>query len=409
MPFTKISVPAVGLYEMTVSDISLMVLCFFLGIKGKGIHKYFYPFFGGLLLLTFLSGMTVVVVRSFRMFFLEYLPLVFAIFISYGTLAYLSGKNLKKQMNRIRTLLIISLLLSILPVYYQLLTGSKLGYFFDSWGWRYTFLSQNPNQFGVYFTLYSFLIIQITLKFFEKDLAKLTFALVFFFVPVLFSGSKATTLIFAMNFGLLNFFLFTRLSVIKRSVYAIVIGLIVVFSVNPTIKFVKQQGGQISRALSIFDQVSKVDGLTVGGDSGTSMDDGLVLFLRYPLLGVGLGNKPMHTKRSTEVHNTYIKTLATSGIVGFFGLMIVFAMIPIVTMFSQSKLSYNLVVLLFYGLFALMNIPYMLLRQRWVWFYLAITFVLAFLDKEGNIQKNKFGAFNYFGVKKKKQLKTTTN
>lgn len=395
LPFTRISIPVVGLYEFTLADFILAFLFFVNIVFIKRIAKYYRSYIFVFLLFVASVVASGVMVRSFRLYFIDLLPFAFAFLILVSTLSFFSGGKHLKQIITIGKTIYLSLLLSTVPVYYQLLAGVKLAYFYDKHGWRYTFLSQNPNQFGVYLILFFFLLTLISLKYKPKSLKYVFFLMVVFIPVALFSGSRTAALIFAVNFLTVSFILFLNTSTVKKMIIVPTILAVMIISVPFFLNFIKTQGGQINRALAVFEIVSS-GGEVIGSETATgkSQSEGMQLYFKYPIFGVGMANKPMHSKVRLEIHNTYIKFLAETGTIGFVCFLLIFFFPVVVMMFSRSGILIKLTLLLFYMMFAAMNWPHMLLRQRWVWFFMIMCFIIARINEQGHADKSRLNLLN---------------
>ena len=393
IPMTKLSVPAMARYELTVGDLTLLLLTALCILTKKGMRKSFLPFFSFLLLLVGACFASSVMVINWQYYFLSMIPFVFSIMITYVTLSYFSTGDLYKRISVFRKLLLFSLIISAIPPYLQVFIGYKNIIFYDSFGWRYTFLAQNPNQFGVYTLLYFYMVTLITIKFYPKKLGTLLLFQLFFFIPVFFSGSRSTTLVFTANFGVLSLLYLWNSSFIKK---IFIVGFVTVVTLLffPTImNTIENSAGQVRRALAIFDAVADVEEFEIGGSIGHSVDDALFLFKKYPVFGVGLGNKPEHAT-GVEIHNTFMLFLGETGIVGITMFMLMYLLTPLYSLFSRSKFQFILLVITFFILFAAQNSTGMLFRQRWVWLFMCITFVLVNVDEKGKYQTSKLAIFN---------------
>ena len=394
--FTKISVPAFGLLELTFSDL-LVILCsgVFLLMNSKidkTLSRYIYSF----LIFILFVGISIIEVKNYFYYITDFVPYIFGSLIVYSTIIVFSNFDKKKLLIKIRFVLLAALSLSTLPVYYQLITGVKLLTYYDRHGWRYTFLAQNPNQYGVTLLLYFIIISLITLKFNKKDLYKLLFFMAYFIPVVLFTGSKATALIFGLNLIFIALVSMIRSSLVTKVIVLPILIFLISLKLSTVIIKLKQSGGQVNRALSIFESLEDkgLEGVEVKGASGLSMDEAIRIFFENPIFGVGLANKPLHSNIGTEIHNTYLKTLAEAGIIGFFGFSLIFGLPMIAIVFSRTSLSNMLFFLIFYMLFAALNWPYMLLRQRWVWLFMIVCFIIARLDDQGKFEKSKLAILN---------------
>ena len=376
-------------YELTLGDVTLLVLTILSVRYSKGMRKSFFPFFAILLLLITACLASSVMVRDWTGYFLSMIPFLFSVLISYATLNFFSSGDTLNRFRVFRLVLILSLALSAIPVYLQFFTGYKNVLFYDPHGWRYTFLAQNPNQYGVYFIIFFYLLTLITIKFFPKDLGKLILFQLAFFIPALFSGSKSTTLVFAANVAVLIFFYLWRSSIYRKVWITGLVSFFFLLFFNSFITTVKESAGQVNRALTIFDKVADIENFEIGGGTGRSINHANLLFKQYPLLGVGLGNKPVYTNSGVEIHNTFLLFLAETGIIGFTAFMFMFLLPVIYAMFSRSSIQFKLLVLIIFALFAAQNVPGMLFRQRWVWLFMCISFILVNVDEKGKFQKSR--------------------
>lgn len=402
VPVTKLGIPAIGNYELTLGDMIMFTLLGLFLITKRGIHRSYVPYILALILYFFLVHLSIVNSLDYFKYLKSSIPHFFAVSMALVVVLYFSSLSNQLQRSReaflerissIRNVLIFSLLMSSLPVYYQLLSGTKILLFYDQWGWRYSFLAQNPNQYGVYFILYLFLITIITLKFFKHQLKSVFLFELLFVFPALFSGSKTTTLIYFLNLLVIIGILTYYSTAVKRIKYLGISGVILVVAIPFVMSYVTRMSGQITRALSIFEKLSSSKRFQIGGQTGASIDEGWEVFKMYPIFGVGLGNKTAIVGVH-EIHNTYLKYLAETGLIGMIGFLIVF-FLPAITIFSsRSSLILKLTMISFYVLFAMMNVPHMLYRQRWVWLFISLIVVLCYWDSNGHKTNSRFTVLN---------------
>lgn len=395
LPFTKISVPVIGLYEMTLSDIAIIItgfICMVFSIRmNRKIARYLVCFF---IFLVSVS-ISIAAIESFRLYFMELIPFIFAFFIIYTTIITFSSFDKLMVMNSIRKIILFSIFISALPVYSQMITGIKIIYFYSFKGWRYVFLCQNPNQYGIYVILFFFLLTLITLKYYREKLQFVFFLQLFYLAPIVFSGSRTATIIFTANLLLVGIIVFLSMKLSRKLIVGPIVFLLLVSMISPALNFVKTQGGQVNRALSIFAILEASEGAGLeGSDTGKSHSEAINLFITHPIFGVGMANKPMHSSVATEIHNTYYKFLAETGIVGFLGFLTIFFLPLVAMLFSRSDLLVKVSFVGFYLLWAAMNYPHMLLRQRWVWFFMVIMFLIARIDVNGKIERSKLAFLN---------------
>ncbi len=383
MPFLKFSIPAFGGMELTISDFCMLFLAFISIVFLKKINPSFKSYIFSFLLFCFLILLSFVHAKESFIFIRDFFPNIFAFLIITTTLVFFSLGNNVKRLNTIRNVLVLSLLVGGLPAYFEAISGIRYGIFYDAYNWRYTFLSQNPNQYGVASILYIFLIVIIDLMFKRANLKKDIFIILFSLVPMLYSGSRTAILSFSLVSLVVFFYLFLGMNIVSKMLIAPIVIVLVFFSVIKTIDFMKEKGGQINRALTIFEKIEKGENIAkIEGGTGASINEAIRLFKMYPILGVGIGNKIAYSTTRTEIHNTYLKFLAETGIVGFFGFLVIFFR-PIISIFKSRTAFFNKVISLgFFLIFVGMNYPHFLFRQRWVWFFMTVLFVIGRVAQE---------------------------
>lgn len=394
LPFTKVGVPVVAKYEFTIADLLLLALSSYVLIFSRRIFRIYRSYLVVFLFFILCISASGVMARSYKLFSLAILPYAFAFLIIIASLFAFSQGDIIRRLRSISVVLMCSLLLSTIPIFIQIATGTKLNQFYDFYGWRYSFLAQNPNQFGVYVILYFFIISLISIKFFPSKLIQVFLVMVVFYPTALFSGSKTAALIFTVNFLVVMAILFFQATTLKRVTIVPLAGVFLAISVLPFLELMEEQAGQVKRATEVFEIITGGGGVIDASTStGKSQHVGMDLFYQYPILGVGMANKTMYSGR-VEIHNSYIKFLAESGIIGFSAFLLIFSL-PIISMLaSRDSLIIAGAFCVFYLMFAAMNWPHMLFRQRWVWFYMVFCFVYSRLDRNGNIQKSKLSILN---------------
>ncbi len=399
MPHTKFSVPSLGKYELTFSDLSVITLLGLYMISNSKMTKLLTKFLYVFLFFLFTMGLTVFVATSYWKLLLGMMPYFFALILTLALLFFFSSYGDKlKAFKAIWYCLVVTLIFSAIPVYVQVLTGAKNLLFWDKVGWRYTFLSQNPNQFGVYFILYIFLITLIALKYFKPKLKYVLLLMIYMLPAVLFSGSRTAMVAAAFVMMVLLFVLFVKASVVQRMTFAPFVLIAVVAALQWVVSFTAEQGGQIKRALSILERVEEkglAGAAKVGGASGISHGEGIDIYLTHPILGIGLNNKTIvYAGIKNEIHNTYLKILADAGTIGFIGFLMMFFFPLTCVLASRASFLFKFITLASFGLFGIMNIPHMLMRQRWVWFFMIILFVMSQYDSKGNVEKSRLSFLN---------------
>lgn len=326
---------------------------------------------------------------SYWHFFIAYIPFIVSALIFLSTTHVFKKGDANRLFNSLRIVLLGAVLISSLPAIWELTSGIKLVFFYDRIGWRYTFLCQNPNQYGVSTVLFMYIITYITLTSCPERLGKLLLVQIIVFVPVLYSGSRSSTIVYFLNF------LITGLIYVYKSkkglLFMVIAVVIATLNVNFILVYLKSKGGNISRALSIFDVATgknELDLQTIGHSISSAQD----LFVENPMLGIGLGNK-MARVGGIEIHNTFWVFLAETGIVGFAAFsMLFFGPVAYALLYLRNNM-FKLYLISTFVLFSAQNYTGMLLRQRWVWFFLSVTFCIIIL-----IRKRRIGRYEFVGI-----------
>lgn len=392
LPHTKLSVPVLFNYEFTVADLIMMFLTLLSLITIGRISRKISPYLYAFIFFAFTILCSVVNAKSAKYFIAELLPYVFSFMIIITTLSFFTiAKDRIKVLSSIFNILLVTLLFTSLPVYFQMFTGQKFALFYDTYMWRYTFMCQNPNQFGVFVVLYSFLLLLMCIKFFPKRFYWVAISLLLFVPTALYCGSRTVAVVFAANLLLVGFIFIIRASWPTRVIVIPALFFFLAMNSTQLLDTIVSSTEQASRAMTIFDKFSdsSKDKRIVEGQSGISMEEAIVLFTKYPLTGVGLANKPMYSKFRTEIHNTFLKFLAETGIIGTLGFTIIFLFPPVILLFFNQNRFLIFIGLFFYLLFAAMNWPHMLFRQRWVWFFMVMYFLIARIKLNGKFSNNK--------------------
>lgn len=390
LPHTKISIPSLGRFEVTFSDgcvlLLFMTYVFARAKMDTNISKFLYVF----LFFFFTMFLTILVATSYWSWLLGMMPYIFGIFLISSLSYYASSVTDKIAFFKsVWYVLVFTLILSAIPVYLQIFTGAKFGLFWDRAGWRYTFLSQNPNQFGVYFILYMFLIVLLCLRFFKRSLKYILLLILFMLPAALFSGSRTAMVATAFVLIILLVVLFIEASTIKKIIVAPITLLVFGVALSFMLQLTEGQGGQIKRALSIFDKVQEqgLGAAKVEGATGVTMIEAVEIYSANPILGIGLNNKKaVYQGIKNEIHNTYLKILADSGTFGFLAFLMIF-LFPIVCIMSmKGDFLFKIVALGSFGVFMIMNWPHTLIRQRWVWLFMFLLFLMSRYNRKGEKQ-----------------------
>ncbi len=139
----------------------------------------------------------------------------------------------------------------------------------------------------------------------------------FFAYGILVSGSRKSTLAFLfLCFGWAYFASSKkrRSPLFGRHIVITTLIVVIIYSFMPKIMQETSSGQRFNRLYS-KSSVQDVDSLTSGRYS--MYEQGIDLFLKYPIAGVGLDNYKAYNRKFSYSHSDYIEPLATTGLIGF--------------------------------------------------------------------------------------------
>ena len=199
---------------------------------------------------------------------------------------------------------------SVVIVLYSIFSGDLSNILAQNTTARAVGFLTNPNELG----LYGFLGITSIFWFWKHPFVKIPkiFILLIIFlltIGIIASGSRKSFV--ALIFFLILWVIFCFSASIKNNFLIFIMAISILLS---SIYFVDY----------IYDNTSLGERLKVSMDNpeiDTKRIDlyreGLIMFQRSPITGVGLGNFPIYSRHNTYSHSDYIETLATTGLVGF--------------------------------------------------------------------------------------------
>lgn len=377
--FIQVKLLPIGKFELILSDgLFLLILLIFL-FKGKIVlrknEKLLLACTVFFICMVILSASNAV---NFVKFSLGLLPLIYALIIVIASSATINLINNDHFYKTLFYIISFSIILSFIPTYFSLfgLTSKWLS-LYSAGGWRYQYLTQNPNQYSVYLVTSIFTVTLISIKKYPHLLKYVILINFFGMIPALESGSRTGLFALFISLFFLLGYQFVNLNVQRKLIIGTLATLFILFVVIPlTTNFLLEYGGQFNRALSVFERISSGDAYNPSemGATGESIKKGIQYFLVYPLTGVGLGNFSEYNRH--EIHNTPVSILAETGMLGFLAFLIVFASFFYAIWTSRSSFSFKMINILFIALFIVMNYPHYLFRQRWVWFFFTILMLI---------------------------------
>lgn len=371
--WVKLGIP-VAVFKLTVADgLLVLLLGYLLLFRLLYISKDYMPFLTVQAFFVFLSGISIFEAKNKFSGFLTLLPFIYALLLTVVTF-HIFSRATERHFIILRNLFCAVILASDIPVYLEILGGMTFPSLHPD-GWRYAFVTLNPNQYATYAYMALFVIMQITEKYKKNQLFLMFLLSAFTILPVMNSGSKT-----GLGTILASTFLLFYL-VIKKVSYAskVIIASTVFILISQIIFFLDDilaLSPFIERSFELFDLVGSGAKTSDLSDTGHSMIVGIQIFLLHPLFGIGLGNFIFYNE--FEVHNTFIGALAETGIIGFCSLMSVFAIIIFHIFKSQTNgLKFKLLQLSQLIIFFATCYGHQPIRERWTWIFFAFIFTLS--------------------------------
>lgn len=374
----------IGPFKLTISD-SLLIILFILLLSNLYVNTRLMPLFVATLVFISTTSLSIINAINLSITLLSLLPWVYGIIIILTTGIMLKIIPEEILLKRIRDIFVISITLSAIPYYltfFSLYSFPQL-FYNESFG-RYMYFTINPNQYMVYVVVGFFIIFLIDIRYNYKEHFNIIFILsVFLVLPALASGSKTGFLSITLII-LLSYIFSLRYSSKKILKFVVPLILFSSLSLNSLIFDFIGSDYYFMRAFSVFDIVSSNNDQIISalgeveGSTGHSIKKGLELFFNHPILGLGLGNF-MEYNNGTELHNSAVSILVETGILGLLSLLfLIFSVIK--SIFSKGIIggitSLQIFSLSFFLFFLIMNIPHILIRERWTWLFLCILCLL---------------------------------
>jgi O-antigen ligase len=363
MPVLRFGVP-VGHYKFTICDLFLIPLFLFAFFNKKLFNKkqgralsiyvlFFLALASSFVGATSHSKFAVHLLASFNSFMILAGSII--------TLNHLSAKEIW----HIRNAAFISVLLSFLPAYNRVFTGSFNPIFYGEGlnVTKYSYLMMSPNQYIMYVFAYISLIAVMTLKYAPKKMLQVLLLSFFGLVAVLLSASRSGLLLNGFLTIVLFLSYFINAGPVTKSNILLVTAILAFLFLGWIINFINTTAWEFQRSLSVFELLGE----------GNIIDDFRVnqiklakqLFKSSPIFGVGLGNFSEYD--SFEMHNTYYSLLAETGLFGF-SMYLVF-MLNLFLLGNRAKMNLANKIFFFALFIAIIagNYSAQIMSERWFW------------------------------------------
>jgi len=325
--FLTYFMPVLVIKGITLSDIFLILLLFYLLIKTKKINyfqkKVILIFTIFLILYIFESILHI----SFSLYNFSELFLVadkvafiyfYVIIIIFILL--INQIDVNKVTKSIQFSIIVNAI--IVPYIYLFMhLGSYL---------KLTGLFVKPNQLAFFLILSP--IILIIISYIKNNSFKSIYSINLFvfllYIPMLATASKSGLITLVLIQLVIFIYAYNYMHKLKKSVF-ISFFIMAIISFNP-LTF----ESSVKNLIEYFPQFSRVANFLFAEDIETqdtfriiNNREGKEIFFNNPLIGIGFGGDVFHTSTGHELHNTYIRLLACLGVLGtimFFSLNIYF-------------------------------------------------------------------------------------
>lgn len=371
--WVKLGIP-VAVFKLTIADgLLVLLLGYLLVFRLLYISKDYIPFLAVQASFIFLSGISIFEAKSKFAGLITLLPFLYALLLTIVTFHIFSRAD-ERHFIILRNLFCAVLLASDIPVYLEVLGGMEFPSLHPD-GWRYAFVTLNPNQYATYAYMAVFVIMQITEKYKKNQLSLMLLLSVFTILPVMNSGSKTGLgTILAATF-LLLYLVIKNVSYVSKAIIAFVV-FVTITQIIFFLDDILALSPFIARSFEIFDLVGSGAKTSDLSDTGQSMVVGIQIFLLHPLLGIGLGNFIFYNE--FEVHNTFIGALAETGLIGFTSLIAVFGVIIFHVLKSGTNdMKFKLLQLSQLMIFFATCYGHQPIRERWTWIFFAFIFTLS--------------------------------
>lgn len=386
LPYTKLGLP-LGIFKFILSDLFLLAACAVLLVcrLREGAWRLPRRLAGFVLTFALLFAVMLasgaVAVDEFR-FFASLLPWVYiGLFILVSGLLYERHKAL--FIKRVFWFSLASLLISILPVYSSFGLGITVPGTFD---WiRYTYFTNNPNQYAAYLLTTVFALLLVIELFYPQRRRWAYALLAVVTLPAFSTGSQTAFVVMIaliINYLVYRFLYLQRWKKVLVVVPAVLLLGYVATNYEQLLQSMEHFGG-VRRAARVLSLITEGESGQSEGNIDvrlTQLEAAAEIFPQYPILGIGLANFKAYHKRH-EIHNTFVSVLIEAGLIGFIALTLFLLTFFWLVLSSGAPWPLRLFIFGNFLLFVVMNLTHLYLRERWSWVFLLMTLFCLFYKK----------------------------
>lgn len=400
LPYVKIGL-IVGLRTFSISDFALLLSfsCVCINIIannfGCSFNKEFRIFLIIQSLFLFLLSLSGFNVPGIRQYLNAIAPHVYALILTF-TFGYLYSYYKSRFLIDLQKALLVTTCIAFVPIVFKA-RGLNM-YLFLSRANKYTFLCNNPNQFGVFvgtalsISLMTYLIRPDKGRI--KDMLASLFILTAFIV-ILFTGSRTASIyIFLILLSYLFYYFvtvfrarhFTLQKLVNRFVYFFLfIAIIGLASLVAYTRFTNlpERFKDVRRSSKVVEYIKEK---RLDEPRGSRLRRGWRIFKENYLLGIGFGNY-YNYYHGYEIHSTYISLLAETGILGFCGFLLLIGFLIERILNTDVDFASKSVFINLFIAFLIINIPHYFLRERWVWLYFQSVVAISTIGKNAEGQR----------------------
>jgi len=376
--------PRVNISGLTISDVFLVLNIFILFFQKIGLSKFERGYFKVLfffLLLYLLEEIVHIVLSlnyySYMVFVADKIAYVYFFILSFVIISF--SHIIKK--NKFIQLISVSLVVNsiILPYFFLLMNIGNYN--------KLSSLFVKPNQLALFLILTPviFILLDYAKNRDSKNIHKINYFILLLYPPMLATASKSGLLVLFLMHVVIFIFSYKKLSNAMKIIYVMI--LISFFLLLNPVTF---EYFLSSIVVETFPQFNRVAQFLFFSDSIQTFDsfrninnrEGLQIFSDHPFFGVGFGLDILLTSTGHEIHNTYIRILATLGIIG----SLFFTMFSLYYIFLFKVFFQTFIIICLIGIVFIYGVYHDIFTSRYYFFMYVILIYTLSSSKYFNIK-----------------------